>query len=494
MENIILLRKRAKKAIKKLELNAKFNQVFNLLAPVSIFLVTIVISGYFSTIGADPHHDGMLAKPAMDVASGRMLFRDTFTLYGALTTIIQAASLNIFGKYLITLKFTTVFFYGLISILLYLILKKILPKLMVFICLIIWILLAPYYEWTFLIWPSVYALFFQLLGAWLLLISFEKKSKNLIFLGGVSTALVFWCRQPVGIFMFLAIVTFYIYLYLLKKIGTKELKECLFNYIIGNILVNAIFIIWLAANHAFIDWWKQSILYPFFWAQHGSGGLTNFIRAPFPRSINPAISIWSLLPIATICVLIRNSKNQIISLLAFVGLASWLQYYPIACIRHLYWGGTPMLGLCALFIYQIVNDFLVNNSKIPKNIIKYLTIIIFVIIFLPDAGYRMVKGLKKINRRYYFVDHPAFLKNIRLTKDEANFYVNTYQKIEKYFNDNPNGNVITNGVNALCLTFDDRIKNFHPMYINSVLVNESIYRDYPNQLNRYVETNKPLEI
>lgn len=494
MENIILLRKRAKKAIKKLELNARFNQVFNLLVPVSIFLVTIVISGYFSIIGADPHHDGILAKPAMDVASGRMLFRDTFTHSGALTTIIHVVSLSIFGKYLITLKFTTVFFYGLISILLYLILKKILPKLMVFICLIIWILLAPYYEWTFLIWSSVYALFFQLLGAWLLLIALEKKSKKLIFFGGVSTALTFWCRQPVGISMFLAIVTFYTYLFLFKKINTKELKKCLFNYIIGNILVNALFIIWLAANHAFIDWWKQSILFPFFWAQRSSGGLMNIIGATFPRSINPIISIWSLLPIATICVLIRNSKNQIISFLAFVGLASWLQYYPVPCIRHLYWGGTPMLGLCALFIYQIVNDFLVNNSKIPKNMIKYLAIIIFVIILLPDVGHRIDRGLKKINRRYYFVDQPAFLKNIRLTGNEVDFYSNTYQKIEKYFNHNPNGNVITNGPDALCLIFDTRIKNFHPMYINAPLVNESIYRDYPNQLKRYIETNKPLEI
>lgn len=494
MENIILLKERAKKAIKKLELNTKFSQVFNLLIPTSIFLITIVISGYFSSIGVDPHHDGILAKPAMDVASGRMLFRDTFTLYGALTTLIQALSLNIFGKYLIILKFTTVFFYGLISISLYLILKKILPKLIVFFCLIIWILLAPYYVWTFLIWSSVYALFFQLLGAWLLLISFEKKSKNLIFLGGVSTALAFWCRQPVGIAMFFAIVIFYIYLYLFKKIDTKELKKCLFIYIIGNILVNALFIIWLAANHAFIDWWKQSILFPFFWAQRNSGGLVNFIRVHFPRSINPVISIWSLLPIATICVLIRNSKNQIISLLAFVGLASWLQYYPITCIRHLYWAGTPMLGLCALFIYQLVNDFLANNSKIPKNTIKYLAIIIFVIIFLPDAGYRMVKGFKKINRGYYFVGQPAFLKNIRLTKDEADSYTNTYQKIEKYFNNNPGGNVITDGPDALCLTFDTKIRNIHPMYITLPLVNESIYQDYPGQLKRYIETNKPLEI
>lgn len=437
----------------------------------------------------------MLFKPAMDAASGRMLFRDTFSQYGALTTIIQAVSLNIFGKYLITLKFTTVFFYCLILILLYLILKKILPKSMVFICMIIWILLAPHYVGEFLIWSSIYALFFQLLGAWLLLISFEKKSDKLIFFGGVSTALTFWCRQPVGISMFLAVVAFYIYLYLLKKIDTKELRKCLLNYITGNILITALFIVWLAANHAFIDWWKQSIIFPFFWGvQYKGAGLTNIIRIPFPGSNSPLIPIWSLLPIATIFVLIRNPKNQIISFLAFIGLASWLQYYPSSDIAHLYWGGTPMLGLCALFFYQIVNEFFVSNSKIPENIIKYLTIIILVIIFLPDAAYRIDKGLKKINRRYYFVGQPAVLKGIRLTREDADLYANTYQKIEKYFNDNPDGNVITRGPSALCLTFDSRIKNFHPMYVNWELINGSIYRDYPDRLKRYVETNKPLEI
>lgn len=472
-----------------------FTKIFVLLIPTSIFLATIVISGYFSTIGADSHHDGLLLKCALDVASGRTLFRDTFTQYGALTTIIQALSLNVFGKYLITLKFITVFFYGLISILLYSILKKILPELAVFVCLIIWILLAPYYIMTFLIWSSVYALFFQLLGAWFLIISFKKNSNKLIFLSGVSTALTFWCRQPVGIFMFLAVIAFYAYRFFSRQIAPGESKKRLFSYIAGNMLINAFFIIWLAVNHAFVDWWKQSIILPLFVAQQGSGIplLIKIIPGLFLRSFS-SVSVWSLLPIATICVLIRNSKNQIISLFAFIGLASWLQYYPLGCIRHYYWGATPMFGLSVLFIYQLINDFFLNGPKIPKNTIKYLAVIIFVIIFLPDVNYRIKEGFKKINKKYYFVDYPAILKNIRLTKEESDLYTNIYWKIERYFKDNPKGNVITEGNNALCLTFDARIKNFHPMYVNWPSVNKSIYQDYPNQLKRYIETNKPLII
>lgn len=208
----------------------------------------------------------------------------------------------------------------------------------------------------------------------------------------------------------------------------------------------------------------------------------------------PVVSVWTLLPITTTCILIRNFKNQNISLLCFIGLASWLQYHPIPDIQHLYWAGTPMLGLCALFFYQMVNDFFLNYSKIPSNTIKYLVVIIFVIVFLPDVGHRIGRGFKKINKRYYFIDQPVFLKDIRLTKEEVRLYTDTYQKIEEYFHYHPNGNVVTRGYDALCLTFDSRIKNFHPMFINSELVNQTIYRDYPKQLDRYIEINKPLEI
>src|SRR3954470_22772839 len=43
--------------------------------------------------GVDPHHDGIMLKPALDVLAGQTLFRDTFMQYGALTTYLQALAL-----------------------------------------------------------------------------------------------------------------------------------------------------------------------------------------------------------------------------------------------------------------------------------------------------------------------------------------------------------------------------------------------------------------
>jgi hypothetical protein len=55
-------------------------------------------------IDVDVNHDGVMFKPALDVAEGRILFKESYSLYGALTIIIQATALTIFGKYLIVIK------------------------------------------------------------------------------------------------------------------------------------------------------------------------------------------------------------------------------------------------------------------------------------------------------------------------------------------------------------------------------------------------------
>ena len=52
---------------------------------------------------------------------------------------------------------------------------------------------------------------------------------------------------------------------------------------------------------------------------------------------------------------------------------------------------------------------------------------------------------------------------------------------------------MASGDAVLCLTFDARIKNFHPMSVNWI-TNVLVYPDYLKQLNQYVKQNKPLEI
>ena len=60
--------------------------------------------------GVDPHHDGLMLKSAMDVAAGRVVFRDSFNQYGLLTPLLQGAAVRFFGAEIIVLRLLTVLF------------------------------------------------------------------------------------------------------------------------------------------------------------------------------------------------------------------------------------------------------------------------------------------------------------------------------------------------------------------------------------------------
>ena len=52
--------------------------------------ITFAVTLYFGLYGCDPHHDGVMFEAALKVAHGAVLFRDTFTQYGALAVCYDA--------------------------------------------------------------------------------------------------------------------------------------------------------------------------------------------------------------------------------------------------------------------------------------------------------------------------------------------------------------------------------------------------------------------
>jgi hypothetical protein len=494
---------------KQLEKSKRFFVYANSIAPFTLFIITIVIYGYFSSIGANAHHDGAMFKPAFDVASGLMLFRDTFYQYGAFTALLQASALLIFGKYLITIKFLTVFFYGLICLSQYLLFKKLLPTLLLITMLLLWMFTSPHfiymsYNWT-TAWSSVYAILFQILTAYFIIRALETKRSRFIVLGGIATSLTFWCRQPVGIFLFFAITGFYILLYLLKSISKNALMSALKIFVFVNAGVSLIFLFWIGANHALNDWWRQSIMFAFSLGQsRGSGyGILPIFQALFAPSKN-VLSIWTLMPITTLVLFIRYScrltakkdmlRSKIILLLCAISLSSWPQYYPYNDPAHAFWGATPMYGLFAFGIFDLVRHFILWKDKTKMLVIKYVTIGILVAIFIPDISFRLQDGLKKIRQTYIYVDQPQVLRSIRLTIEEAEYYTYVYNAIETYLQKNSMGNVVDVSPDSLYLTFDSRIKNFQPVYMNWDTLNNSEYPEYNPNKDTYIKIYKPFLI
>ena len=111
----------------------------------AILLLTLPFVYTLSKNGFDSHHTGLMYKGALDVASGKALFRETFTQYGALTTYIQALFLLIFGKRVTSILLATALFYALDFLLLYRISRRFLCRTLSLVGTGITVFLAPFY-------------------------------------------------------------------------------------------------------------------------------------------------------------------------------------------------------------------------------------------------------------------------------------------------------------------------------------------------------------
>jgi len=419
-----------------------------------IFLLTIFISGYFSNLGVDPHHDGIMLKPASDIARGQMLFRDTFNQYGALTTILQSWALTIFGHYLIVINLLTVFFYGLIAVMLWLIWSLFLPELLATLACLIWLFLAPYHhpDTYFLPWSSVYALFFQLVALYALLRFLHTKKYPWQIVAGISAAFTFWSRQPVG-FLLIGSIIFYFLILRFKKYKIPTVKPFFVSYIGAH----AVFFIWLFANNAFSDWFQQTIFVPGVWATTGRDTISMFffiLGNLFPKSDGP-LSIWTLMPLSILYLGFihvakqkLNDTHALILLIVCVNLASWLQYHPVNDPRHLYWAAAPMIGFC---LYAALR--LSTNKKR-----SFTILIICILLFVPDMVNHARLARRKIRKYWAYptLTRPETLKGMKVQPEEKLFYEDAMDQIEKYEKNNPRSFITTTASDALYSLFDGK--------------------------------------
>jgi hypothetical protein len=463
----------------------KFDKLMGIIIPTTIFAITLIISGYFSTIGADVHHDGIMFKPALDVSQGQMLFRDTFTQYGALTTIIQSLVIKIFGEYLIVIRLTTALFYALTSVLLYYIWRKILNQTLTFFSCLVWIFLAPYFVMTFLPWSSVYALFFQCLTLYFYILYIGQNKTKYLFLTGIGAGLTFWCKQNVGAYVLAAFITSNVIFHFINKNSINNTIQTFVKFIYGTIIISVPIFVWIIINGALVDWWKQSILYALIFV--GSKSSISLINSLFPASIG-SISIWAIMPIISLLSLFyeitQKKYNKTIIVISTFSLFSWLQYYPVTCLRHVYWASTPMVGLTIYQMYKLSKTFFPHKAFIGYVFICLLSYQIFG----ADIKYKVEGGISNYRQIYVYLNYPSILRGMKLNKVEADFYQKTYEEIINYKKNNGDVFIITTGPNALYTTFE-KSKNFHKLYINW---GNEMYLDYYLKRDKFIEQNLPL--
>jgi len=442
-------------------------------------------------------------KTAVDVAEGKILFKETFSMYGALTVFLQAAAIKIFGEYLITIKLLTAFFYGLTSVFLWLIWSKFLPKFLSTFTSIVWILLAPYFLWLFLPWSSVYALFFQVVSIYLAILFIERNNKLFLFSSGALACLSFFCRQPVGILLFISLIGFFLILSIIKKDSFVDVLLNILNLFLGFFITLAFFIIWFLLNGSLNDWFLQTFSLPFYFGNGVGNGysMLKILNCLFPLQMS---IVWSIMPVVCILIallmfikVIRRTaleKNEIIILLLiFTSLASWAQYYPVPCIRHCYWSATPMFGLVTYLILKIVQYL--KGSDNQKIII---TALLLFLLFCSNITERIINAYFMLTYpNVKTITEPKVLYGIKTGPNTAKEFAVYTHIINDYLKLHPNKKLISvcdgpYSIDPLYLTLTNNSENFHPMFLNWSWVNKYVYTDYYEKLISYVNKNKPL--
>ena len=450
--------------------------------PLLIFVITAGMASYAAFLGVDTQHDGVMFKTASDMAHGNMIFRDSFNQYGALTSIIESWFLLIFGNYLIVIKLLTAVFFGLIAVLLWFVWSLFLPELLVALSILIYIFLSPYHNifFYFTPWSSVYSLFFQLVALYMLLKFIKSKKWGWQVGAGIATAFIFWCRQPVGAFIFGSMILYFLLLRF-KKYKIPSIVPFIISYFCTHVL----FFSWLIVNNALTDWYLQTIILPGRWAVSAGGGkialLMNFIANLFPNSYSP-ISIWTVMPLVTlylgyVCLKQQklNEKYALLFLAVCVNLASWLQYHPVNDIGHQYFAASPMIG----FVF-----YAVLCSTLDKRKVLTFLVLCF-LLFVPDMLYHVRLARRKILKYWSAptVTQPEVLKGMKVPPDEKRFYDDASNQLNIFKKTHPSYFIVTTGWDPLYSLFGGQYKNCHQLTVDwkwSVFI--------PQQAKEYRET------
>lgn len=419
--------------------------------PISIGVlasaITFVLFVPFAMMGVDIHHDGVPLKAAIDVASGSVIFKETFSQYGALTAWIHAGFVKAFGPGLFSIRLATVVAYAGTAFFLTRFWGLFLSKGWVWVGLALFWILPPFYtsEVVFLAWPSVIALFFQsgvafYLGRYL---SQGKRSGNSgdrdLWMAGGFSGLCFWARNPVGTVLILACLIALIFA-----------RRGLVKYTSGLIL--GVVVPWLVLFYqgAHQDWILQNWVWPRAWAQSKDGFNLERVLHYLVRHRNQAIfqlsvlilsglllrkfrhkvlpwflgavvflrvgfepwaytsGIYSAIPLFGIFLfaykllkskgeIFSNGKEPLLVFMLMITGSTWAQFYPVNDARHVYWALAPVWGI---FLYWLKLWFDHVNPAAVRAMVS-----VFIISLVLHQG---VAAAQKWMRPLGKIDHPAF--------------------------------------------------------------------------------------
>lgn len=469
----------------------------------------------FALLGVDPHHDGIMLKPALDVLAGQTLFRDTFSQYGAGTTYLQAAALAIGGPTLATLRLATVAAYAVAAGFLADAWGRLLPPALTLLAIAIWLLLPAFYYGTAAMvpWSSVWAIVFQAAALAALVRGLAGASPLAAGLGsGIACAFVFLCRQPVGIANAAAVFAGLV-LAGWSDGWSQRRRTLLAGWACGLGVILGLAGTALVISGSAGDWYYQTVVWPRHWASQGHGSLV--ARVGGALILRPAATLpWLALAALVLVVARRGDTRATVAtaggttlavalgslmipalrtgldaawvtifpatLVAFagvlawrivarggppvdrelaaagavlVGLASWLQYFPVPDARHVFWAMTPAVGVVVLAAWEASGRRTV------------LTMGVLVALLLPTAIRRVGEAREKLSAPWAAIEGVPRLAGMRAAPKEASEWARLGGALAGQLGRRPDVPMLVDGRDALYATLVDALDNPGPFYV-----------------------------
>jgi len=221
----------------------------------------------FVRLSPDPHHDGLVLKNAIDVASGLTLYRQSFNQYGPLSVVTDAVAVALFGDRLLVLRILSVLFLAGAAVLLVYAWSSFMPRLLAAAAVALAFLLDPTLRGIpFIPWSSLQVIFWTAAVVACLVLLLrplrERYRLGIAIAAGASVAAVVLLRVNTG-----GVVALGVVLALLTRqrvLGGVKRSEIM--AWVGGALAPVIgFGIWLLANHAASQFWIQTVSLPARW-------------------------------------------------------------------------------------------------------------------------------------------------------------------------------------------------------------------------------------
>lgn len=461
-----------------------------------IFLVVLLIAGFFARYDVDLHHDGLVFKPALDVTRGLMLYKNTYTLYGGLTVLIQALAVKMVGPYVIAVRWVTALTYALTAVVLWRIWSAFLNKGWSLAAMAIWIGLSPYFTEPFYPWSSIYALFLVVvlldrLVSWSRPTSFTQKKSSQLFTSwqlvvlGCLAGLTFLVKQPY-ILVLGALMGYVFLLGILRTLSWSEAFGKIGWLLLGFVIPVALFVWWVFSMGALQDFWLQTVRIGYI---YGKILGISYARHTFLATNGVWLTLL-LVPVVMVLKSVHRLRKQPHDLTAIQSLgvatilvASISHYFPVFDHSHAFWAASPAIGFA---IYVITSWLQMTRRIIVKALIfGWLGFLFF------GVGQGVTAAILKVSQPCAQLSYPVVVRGLCLTPADALYLVDVTTTIDMYLAKHPNKVFVMNTENPLYVTFTNKVFYPRPLFFNNSGYTSGIY-PFEIQLKEFIDRQRPL--